>query len=66
MKDNWGDKIKVNAHPDEGHVTVLFKTNAQTIPMILSPEKARRLARKINRAASAVEIAGREHYASGN
>jgi hypothetical protein len=64
MKDNYGDKIKVGHHND--HVSVMFKTNAQTIPMLLSAEKARKLARKINMAASAVEIAGREHYASGN
>lgn len=64
MKDNYGDKIKVTNGGD--HVTVRFQTDAQGIPMMLSAKKARKLARKINQAASAVEIRERENYASGN
>lgn len=60
MKDNWGDKIKVSVPWEGDNVCVIFKTDAQSIPMILTPEKARRLARKIDRAASAIEIRNRD------
>jgi hypothetical protein len=67
MKDIYGDKIKVWGGE---HVNVMFSTPGRTMPMVLTPKKARKLARRLNMAASAIEIAhrdtGRYVRATGN
>ena len=57
MKDNYDDKISVEQ--EFGDVRVAFEMddpNGKFIVRYLTPKKARKLARKINQAASALEI----------
>lgn len=55
MKDNFGDKIEVTS--DMGETVVRFTIDGKTTGMYLSPKKARKLIRKLQRATSALEIA---------
>lgn len=56
MKDKWGDRIDVEAVT--GSVSVSFEKGKDFIDMELTPKDARRLARKIKRAAKKVEACG--------
>lgn len=56
MKDLHGDKIKVEKSIWSEAVYIHFKDEDNEIGMRLDAKKARKLARKLNRLASAIEI----------
>jgi hypothetical protein len=57
MKDGFGDEIVVSTgHPTlSDGVYVSFESGPKYIDMALTPKKARKLAKKLKRAAKAVE-----------
>lgn len=55
MRDDFGDKITVEAFHDAVFID-FHDGNDHTGTMCLSPKRARKLVRKIQRAASAIEI----------
>ena len=55
MKDNWGDEITVSAEERDSAVYVKFEVYGRVADMDLSPKKARKFAKRLKRAADAVE-----------
>lgn len=62
MRDNYGDTVEVEGRAGRfggGRVLLTVSEGEEECSSVLSPEKARKLARKLKRAADAVEAGGR-------